>query len=427
MKYLKIQNKGELDIRLVALMGGSTKTNDRYKIGKFGTGLKYTLAFLFRNNLEFKIFSGKENVDISLVTENIANEDFEIICINNNRTSITTKMGLEWSAWMILRELWCNALDEGDAIKEIGNCADVNLLEGNEGATTFFIQINDEIKQVLDNWSDYFIINETPLFEDSNYGIYQNKGKLKLYKQGVLIYQHPDMDSLLKYDIKNASINELREFKGSVSAEMFSALRSPNKETISYFFNNVKEEHYEGSAMDYDWFSNFASIWKDTIGDRKIGYYSSSSGNDGGVSENINKVINLPKKIYKALTKSFEGIGAIGMCDEKNEFYEVKDLFMEEKINFVLMNLIDGGYEYDTDIKFITGTFAEKVFAGINRNKKQVLISNNLLNEPESTLSYLLVEKIEAIKKGSSDKNVLADHFIKLYTDKIIANIQQEQ
>lgn len=290
-----------------------------------------------------------------------------------------------------------------------------------------FIQINDDIKQVLDNWSNYFIINETPLFEDSNYGIYQNKGKLKLYKQGVLIYQHPDMDSLLKYDIKNASINELREFKGSVSAEIFSALRSPNKETISYFFNNVKEEHYEGSAMDYDWFSNFASIWKDTIGDRKIGYYSSSSGNDGGVSENINKVINLPKKIYKALTKSFEGIGAIGMCDEKNEFYEVKDLFMEEKINFILMNLIDGGYEYDTDIKFITGTFAEKVFAGINRNKKQVLISNNLLNEPESTLSYLLVEKIEAIKKGSSDKNVLADHFIKLYTDKLIINIQQEQ
>ena len=58
MKYLKIQNKGELDIRLVALMGGSTKTNDRYKIGKFGTGLKYTLAFLFRKIFQSKL---KEN------------------------------------------------------------------------------------------------------------------------------------------------------------------------------------------------------------------------------------------------------------------------------------------------------------------------------------------------------------------------------
>ena len=115
------------------------------------------------------------------------------------------------------------------------------------------------------------------------------------------------------------------------------------------------------------------------------------------------------------------------MCDEKNEFYEVKDLFMEEKINFVLMTLIDGGYEYDTDIKFITGTFAEKVFIGMNRNKKQILVSNNLINETESNISYLLVETIEAIKKGSGDNGYLKEHFIKLYTDKIIINIQQEQ
>ena len=44
MKYLKIQNKGELDIRLISLMGGSTKTGDTTKIGRFGTGLKYTLS-----------------------------------------------------------------------------------------------------------------------------------------------------------------------------------------------------------------------------------------------------------------------------------------------------------------------------------------------------------------------------------------------
>jgi hypothetical protein len=65
MKYLKIQNNGELDIRLVALMGGTTKANDLYKIGQFGTGLKYTLAYLFRNNIDFKILSGANKVDVS--------------------------------------------------------------------------------------------------------------------------------------------------------------------------------------------------------------------------------------------------------------------------------------------------------------------------------------------------------------------------
>ena len=44
MKYLKIRNRGELDIRLVSLMGGTTISGNSYKIGRFGTGLKYSLA-----------------------------------------------------------------------------------------------------------------------------------------------------------------------------------------------------------------------------------------------------------------------------------------------------------------------------------------------------------------------------------------------
>lgn len=87
MKYLKIQNNGELDIRLVALMGGTTKANDKFKIGQFGTGLKYTLAFLYRNNLDFKIFVGENEVKLHLETEEIRGENFDIICINRQRTS----------------------------------------------------------------------------------------------------------------------------------------------------------------------------------------------------------------------------------------------------------------------------------------------------------------------------------------------------
>src|SRR6185312_2743617 len=152
MKYLKIQNDGELDIRLVALMGGTTKSKDKFKIGQFGTGLKYTLAFLFRNNIDFKIMVGTEEVKISLEKELIKDEVFEIICINGNRTSITTKMGEDWFAWMIVRELWCNALDEGGAIRE-----ETEIIEGEAGKTTFYIQIDMQIANVLKEWDKYFI------------------------------------------------------------------------------------------------------------------------------------------------------------------------------------------------------------------------------------------------------------------------------
>ena len=419
MRYLKIENNGELDIRLVALMGGSTKTNDRYKIGKFGTGLKYTLAFLFRNNLSFKIFSGESLIDVSIEQETIKDETFDIICINNNRTSITTKMGLDWSAWMILRELWCNALDEGEPVKEqLWDNDSEDKLVGTKDKTTFYIQINAEIEKVLENWGDYFIQNEQPMFEDEDYGIYQNDGRLKLYKQGVLIYQHPEVDSLFKYDIKNADINELREFKGTVSLSVLNALANPNKETVSYFLANVKEKHYEGTEMDYEWYTSFCDIWKETIGDSKVGYYSSSSErqSENKAAENISEVIKLPKKIYKALTKQFEGIGAVAVSDHNHEFFQVKDNFMSKRIEDILCKLIDSSYEYDTNIKFITGVFEEKVYAGTNKKENSVLISNTCSNMDEEKLTAIIVEKIETLKVG---RDFLKDHFLSLFIKKL--------
>ncbi len=143
MKYLKIKNNGELDIRLVALMGGTTKANDQYKIGQFGTGLKYTLAYLFRNNVEFKIFTGTKEVKLHLETETIKGEDFKIICIEGNRTSITTKMGNELQPWMIVRELYSNALDEGGA----EYCLTDNS-ESEENTTCFYIELTPAFLQV---------------------------------------------------------------------------------------------------------------------------------------------------------------------------------------------------------------------------------------------------------------------------------------
>ena len=116
MRYLKIQNKGLLDIRLFSLMGGTTKDNDSAKIGQWGSGLKYAICFLLRNKIEFKIFIGDEEVKITLKEETIRDETFEVVLVNGKETSLTTKMGGKaWDEWTCIRELYSNALDEGDA------------------------------------------------------------------------------------------------------------------------------------------------------------------------------------------------------------------------------------------------------------------------------------------------------------------------
>ena len=61
----------------------------------------------------------------------------------------------------------------------------------------------------------YFVHDVEPLFESTNYRIYPGSGTLKLYKQGVLIYEDKTQNSLFRYDSRGAEINELREFKGS--------------------------------------------------------------------------------------------------------------------------------------------------------------------------------------------------------------------
>lgn len=427
MKYLKIQNDVLLDIRLVALMGGTTKFNDKYKIGQFGTGLKYTLAYLFRNNIDFKIFSGREPISITTEKEEIQNTTFEIISINGQRSGMTTQMGMQWNAWMIIRELWCNALDEGGEHKSVIERELLEKLEGEDGKTTFYIQMLPEIQQVMDDWGAYFIHHLSPIWESDEYAIYVNESNkpLKVYKKGVLIYQHPNTHSLFYYDIKGAEINELREFKGSLSYEIFHALNNPNHETVSYFLNNIKEDHYEGSEMDFHWFTSFADIWKDTIGNNRISkigdrsYYA-----DQGAEVDFSNVIELPKKVYTALVNDFTGIGALVMTDDKSEFFEIPSPDLQNRIAGVLAFLSNSGYEIKSDINIRIGMFRENnKKSSANRNKKSIMISEVCNKLSDEKIAALLIENNEYIKTGfEKDSTDYFRHFVNLYTMQLLAS-----
>lgn len=54
MNYLKISNKGLLDVEALTLLGASSKRGDNTKIGMFGSGNKFSLAYLLRNNYNIK-------------------------------------------------------------------------------------------------------------------------------------------------------------------------------------------------------------------------------------------------------------------------------------------------------------------------------------------------------------------------------------
>ena len=64
-------------MRLIALMGGTTKQTTSTKLVQWGSGLKTRLAWLIKNNLDFHISSVTERVEITRKPETIrGGEDF---------------------------------------------------------------------------------------------------------------------------------------------------------------------------------------------------------------------------------------------------------------------------------------------------------------------------------------------------------------
>lgn len=424
MKYLKIQNAGILDIRLVALMGGTTKSKDSFKIGQFGTGLKYTLAFLYRNNIDFKIFCGTGEVKLHTEKEDIRGEEFEIICINGQRTSITTRMGEDWEAWMIVRELWCNALDEGGAIKDtVSDCS------GEKDKTTFYIQIDRQIQGVIDDWSKYFIHETTPICKGDVYSLYPAGEHLRIYKQGVLIKEYEGQRSMFSYDIANATINELREYKGYVDWDVSRALKTISEQSICrYFLEHISDDLHE-AKIDYNCYSNWQGAWKETIGSAKIIYPKVLDEiiARGGKPDTANLII-VPKMVYDSLTERFEGIGAVTLAAKLSNFYEDFNQELEGRINQALTILEHCGYVMHPELSFVFGFFEDKTtLAKVSLKEKKVYVHNVLLQQPLFTIVAMLIEENEHFNTGLSDETRdFQQHFINLYTRALLARNEVE-
>ena len=107
---LEIVNDG---LNAILLIGASTKRGDDTKIGFFGSGLKYSMATLLRNGIPFKMFSGTKEIKITTKKVKLREQEFRQIVINGKPTSMTLEMGIDWQPWFAVREILCNAIDEG--------------------------------------------------------------------------------------------------------------------------------------------------------------------------------------------------------------------------------------------------------------------------------------------------------------------------
>lgn len=423
MNYLKIKNDGELDIRLFSLMGGTTKDNDSAKIGQWGSGLKYAICFLLREKILFEFYSGDKKIEITTKEEVINEESFNVVYVNGEKTSLSTKMGGDaWKEWQCLREIYSNALDEGGAsISSVKSARN-----GSKGTTTFYIQATPKMLEIYNNWGDYFIENKVPMYENKSFKLYPTGGNLKLYKQGVLIGSR-ESKALFLYDFNHASINELREYKGVFESDLSKIIYSiDDVETIKYIIDNIDEDCFE-SKIDYKY-------WRDQTWDRPNKAWEEAFGNakiitqevkDKVIAKNANvdltHTVVVPNKLYKGLNHHIENISALRLADKVNEFYEVIDQELELKLKEAIVVLESCEYFMHPELKYLFGEFGTgNTKARVNLDTKEIMLSCSIKQSSMFDFCAILIEENEHLRTGLNDETrEFQQHWIDLYVDSL--------
>jgi len=203
-KWYCISNNGEVDINAFFLMGASTKDGES-KIGYFGTGIKYAIATAMRNNIPLRIFSGKTEITFSTQQVMMRDIPFNVVYINGEKTGITTNMGRDWQPWFVVREFYCNALDEGSSSIELSDDP-----VGIKDTTRIYIGCTSEIHDIITDFSKYFSTCRESIISTSAFTVYLPiSEEMTVYRRGLRVFY--GRKSIYDYDLSNISMNEARQ------------------------------------------------------------------------------------------------------------------------------------------------------------------------------------------------------------------------
>lgn len=180
------ENEGKIDVRAITTIGVSVKDSNS-AIGFFGSGLKYAIAILLRNNHRITIMSGQDVYKFTTKRENIRDKEFDIVYMNDQQLGFTTELGKTWDMWMAVREIICNCLDEGGThYEETGEVVPNNntkvIVEGEE----FYSEYKSKHKFMLDG---------TPIYENRFLEFHEGSTNSIFYK-GIKV---AEVNKPLKY------------------------------------------------------------------------------------------------------------------------------------------------------------------------------------------------------------------------------------
>ena len=403
MKLLAIRSKGEIEPEAISLMGASTKRGDSSKIGMFGSGNKFALAFFMRSGLTPRIYSGTREIKISSVRKLFRNEPFETITVDGAETSLTTAMGKDWDCWMAIREVYANALDEGEATIEC-----VTSVRKKAGYTTFYIPMNEEVQEFYDNIGDYFSTFRTPIYQNENGQLFPSEGKTVLYRKGIRCF-HQDSPSMFNYNIPDILITEDRtvRWQWHIGEAMYKLIASMDSlPMIKTYLSLISDPSYYESDPSNSTisFANAPPIWDEAM----KGLYFCPAVISGFVKESERGMTTfISGKVHAALEARF-GKNILppslrGQGSTRYKLITASDQY-SHKISKAVAFLKFAGINVD-QYPVHLGEFSNKdILAEAEPDTQSIVLSDRLMTMGQKVITQTLIEEYLHLKTGARDE-----------------------
>lgn len=118
MRSIVFRTKGKLDLRSLTVFGLNAKVSS-HPIGYFGTGLKYAIAVIAREELPVTFYIGGKKWTVECDATTFRNKKFKSLSLKRHtlipktiNLPFTTELGKNWDVWQAFRELESNTRDE---------------------------------------------------------------------------------------------------------------------------------------------------------------------------------------------------------------------------------------------------------------------------------------------------------------------------
>jgi len=427
-QYLKIQSNGEIEIEAFTLIGASSKRGDETKIGYFGSGLKYSIAAMLRNGISFKIFKGEQEIKFEKSDTMFRGENYEKIVVDGRETSLTVTMGgKDWDIpFAPIREIYSNALDE-DEDASIDKSENVF---GTCGFTTFFIEMNDDVRHFYENIELYFCSSNPNVLSSNNYATIYPKtpdGSLRMFRKGILCYHNEKQTALFSYNSKEFTINESRVLSAMYSAKAYigrSWKQCTNKALIQELLNGIQGGNSGKFEHELEFiYESFSNEWYELCKDKK--FIPVEMVNFCKPRDLENRML-LPKSLLLPLFRQFPDIDVLGLSEKNSGADYIIESepseILTDKVVDALAILSKTRYQHRlNDINIVYANFEEKSTLGL-AEKGKIILSTRLEDDDVPYIAKIIIEENEHNRSGHSDETRnFQNHLFKLYYDELTA------